>query len=176
MSVCSRSFLLGLMIILHLQSVEGFALEEPEQCCYKFFAGKIPEHDIMAYKLTRDCPKAGVIFTTKKGAHICADPSFEWVRSTMRSIDKTSNHSSELHKLEVETETRPVPETSKPGPVKDLDGHQTETQFKPALDTPSPDPTTVSQGFEPKVQTQLEVKTSKPESTTVMEPNWFCKV
>ncbi|KAI4874759.1 hypothetical protein NFI96_005248 [Prochilodus magdalenae] len=63
MSACSRSLLLGLMIILYLQScVDGQHVKGPEECCFSFFTSPIPVYVIRSYKETgAHCPKPGLI-------------------------------------------------------------------------------------------------------------------
>ncbi|KAI4874767.1 hypothetical protein NFI96_023550, partial [Prochilodus magdalenae] len=83
MGACSQSLLLGLLIITCLQScTEGQSGGAPKECCFSFFAGRIPAAAITKYEETRnDCPRAGVIFTTKKNARVCLDPGVKWLAS-----------------------------------------------------------------------------------------------
>ncbi|KAL6491269.1 hypothetical protein MHYP_G00016140 [Metynnis hypsauchen] len=81
MIVRPRSLLLGLLVILYLQSCAvGQNSKSPGLCCFSFYTRPIPVADITEYEETRtDCPRAGVIFTTKKG-RVCVDPDVYWVK------------------------------------------------------------------------------------------------
>uniref|UniRef100_A0A4W4DMX8 C-C motif chemokine n=1 Tax=Electrophorus electricus TaxID=8005 RepID=A0A4W4DMX8_ELEEL len=90
MSTLARALVLGLLLVACLQlSVMGQNANEPKECCFKFFEKPIRARSITTYGMTRpECPKAGVIFTTRKGLRICADPGFKWVRNAMDRIDQ----------------------------------------------------------------------------------------
>ncbi|KAL6491287.1 hypothetical protein MHYP_G00016320 [Metynnis hypsauchen] len=90
MSVCPRSLLLGLLIILYLQPcVVGQKGNTPSKCCFSFYKREIPMNLIAKYEKTRsDCPKAGVIFTTKRGISVCTKPRPEWVKRAVDYIDR----------------------------------------------------------------------------------------
>ncbi|KAL7880899.1 hypothetical protein SRHO_G00031530 [Serrasalmus rhombeus] len=89
MIVHPRSLLLGLLVIIYLQSgAVGQNSKSPKKCCFSFYTGPIPVAVISQYEETKpDCPKAGVIFTTKKGL-VCADPSVGWVKRAKDIIDR----------------------------------------------------------------------------------------
>ncbi|XP_037400878.1 regakine-1-like [Pygocentrus nattereri] len=89
MIVRPRSLLLGLLVILYLQSgAVGQNAKSPKECCFSFYTRRIPVADITQYEETHpDCPRAGVIFTTKRGP-VCVDPGFKWVRRAMDIIDR----------------------------------------------------------------------------------------
>uniref|UniRef100_A0A8D2DQW0 C-C motif chemokine ligand 24 n=1 Tax=Sciurus vulgaris TaxID=55149 RepID=A0A8D2DQW0_SCIVU len=61
----------------------------PSSCCLSFISKKIPESRVVSYQMSSGstCPKAGVIFTTKKGQKVCGDPKQPWVRKYMNSLD-----------------------------------------------------------------------------------------
>uniref|UniRef100_A0AAR2L5F1 C-C motif chemokine n=1 Tax=Pygocentrus nattereri TaxID=42514 RepID=A0AAR2L5F1_PYGNA len=89
MIVHPRSLLLGLLVILYLQSgAVGQNGNAPKECCFRFYTRPIPLFVIRDYKETRrDCPRAGVILTTKRGP-VCADPGVRWVKRAMDIIDR----------------------------------------------------------------------------------------
>ncbi|KAL7880900.1 hypothetical protein SRHO_G00031540 [Serrasalmus rhombeus] len=89
MIVHPHSLLLGLLVILYLQSgAVGEHVNAPKECCFSFYTRPIPVADISMYEETRhDCPRAGVIFTTKKGP-VCVDPGFRWVKRAKDIIDR----------------------------------------------------------------------------------------
>ncbi|XP_022521249.1 C-C motif chemokine 4 homolog [Astyanax mexicanus] len=82
--------LLTLLGVICLQSyVTGQNSKTPKECCFEFFLKPIPVASITSYEETRpDCPRAGVIFVTKKPARICAHPSFRWAKRAMDIVDR----------------------------------------------------------------------------------------
>ncbi|XP_006859748.1 PREDICTED: c-C motif chemokine 24 [Chrysochloris asiatica] len=61
----------------------------PSSCCMTFVSKQVPEGIVATYTLSSGsvCPKAGVIFTTKKGKKFCGDPKQKWVQRYMKNID-----------------------------------------------------------------------------------------
>uniref|UniRef100_A0A3B4DW62 C-C motif chemokine n=1 Tax=Pygocentrus nattereri TaxID=42514 RepID=A0A3B4DW62_PYGNA len=90
MIVHPRSLLLGLLVILYLQSgAVGQNSKSPKKCCFSFYTRPIPVADITQYEETDPhCTRAGVIFTTKRGVRVCVDPGFKWVKRAMDKIDR----------------------------------------------------------------------------------------
>ncbi|XP_021042807.1 C-C motif chemokine 24 [Mus pahari] len=69
----------------------------PSSCCMSFISKKIPENRVVSYQLANGsiCPKAGVIFITKKGHKICTDPKLLWVQRYIQNLDAKKNQPSE---------------------------------------------------------------------------------
>ncbi|KAM9059276.1 C-C motif chemokine 24 [Megaptera novaeangliae] len=61
----------------------------PSSCCISFISKKIPERRVISYQLSNSsvCPKAGVIFTTRKGQRFCGNPKLLWVQRYMKNLD-----------------------------------------------------------------------------------------
>ncbi|KAK7829177.1 hypothetical protein U0070_012648 [Myodes glareolus] len=61
----------------------------PSSCCMSFVSKKIPRHRVVSYQLANGsvCPKAGVIFITKKGQKFCGDPKLPWVQKYIKNLD-----------------------------------------------------------------------------------------
>ncbi|XP_062036337.1 C-C motif chemokine 24 [Lepus europaeus] len=68
----------------------------PSSCCMNFIPKKIPESHVVSYQLSSGsvCPRAGVIFTTKKGYKVCSDPKQQWVQSYVRNLEAKGRKSS----------------------------------------------------------------------------------
>ncbi|EDL19362.1 C-C motif chemokine 24 isoform X1 [Mus musculus] len=68
----------------------------PSSCCTSFISKKIPENRVVSYQLANGsiCPKAGVIFITKKGHKICTDPKLLWVQRHIQKLDAKKNQPS----------------------------------------------------------------------------------
>ncbi|XP_066537170.1 C-C motif chemokine 3-like [Hoplias malabaricus] len=83
------AFLLGSLVLICLQSyTAGHNVKAPEDCCFNFYNKPVPIRSIASYIDTRsECPKPGVVFTTKKGFRICVDPNFKWVKRAIDQID-----------------------------------------------------------------------------------------
>ncbi|XP_036416401.1 C-C motif chemokine 4 homolog [Colossoma macropomum] len=90
MIVRPRSLLLGLLVILYLQSCAvGQNGKAPKECCFSFYPRPIPVAFIREYEESDpNCPKVGVVFTTRRGYRVCVDPSFNWVKEIMDDIDR----------------------------------------------------------------------------------------
>ncbi|XP_030727992.1 C-C motif chemokine 24 [Globicephala melas] len=61
----------------------------PSSCCLAFISKRIPERRVINYQLSNRsvCPKAGVIFTTRKGQRFCGNPKLLWVQRYMKNLD-----------------------------------------------------------------------------------------
>ncbi|XP_049338658.1 C-C motif chemokine 13 [Astyanax mexicanus] len=95
MKFWSGSLLLGLLIVLNLQScVEGNSAHAPQTCCFHYYKGKMRLEQIKKYDiLGGDCPQPGVLFTRWAGNRVCADPNQAWVRAAMAKIDERADES-----------------------------------------------------------------------------------
>ncbi|XP_057603295.1 C-C motif chemokine 24 [Hippopotamus amphibius kiboko] len=73
----------------------------PSSCCISFISKKIPESRVISYQLSNEsvCPKAGVIFTTRKGHRFCADPKLLWVQRYVKNLDDKWKKASTRTKL-----------------------------------------------------------------------------
>ncbi|XP_051536338.1 C-C motif chemokine 4 homolog [Myxocyprinus asiaticus] len=82
--------LIGFLVVTCLQSgVMGNNAKTPQECCFKFYERPIPPSKVESYIETKsECPKAGVIFITKKPLRICVNPQLSWVRKIMQQIDE----------------------------------------------------------------------------------------
>uniref|UniRef100_A0A5F7ZI24 C-C motif chemokine n=2 Tax=Macaca TaxID=9539 RepID=A0A5F7ZI24_MACMU len=62
----------------------------PITCCFNVINRKIPIQRLQSYtRITNtQCPKEAVIFKTKWGKEVCADPKERWVRDSMKHLDQ----------------------------------------------------------------------------------------
>ncbi|XP_054445234.1 C-C motif chemokine 26 [Pteronotus mesoamericanus] len=50
-------------------------------CCFQFTQKTLPWRFVQSYEYTRNsCPQQAVIFTTKRGQKVCAQPKEKWVQ------------------------------------------------------------------------------------------------
>ncbi|KAI5625341.1 C-C motif chemokine 3-like, partial [Silurus asotus] len=57
-------------------------------CCFEFHKKPVRAANIVSVGETRsDCTLPGVIFTTKKGFRLCADPEYDWVKQIISQTE-----------------------------------------------------------------------------------------
>ncbi|XP_021094092.1 C-C motif chemokine 3-like [Heterocephalus glaber] len=62
--------------------------DTPTACCFSYAAKKIPRPYLADYHETSSqCSQPGVIFVTKKGRQVCADPSEAWVQEYINDLE-----------------------------------------------------------------------------------------
>ncbi|XP_045399051.1 C-C motif chemokine 24 [Lemur catta] len=90
----AAGFLLLVLCAHHLAPMDSVTI--PISCCMTFVSKKIPESRVAGYRLSNGsiCPKAGVIFTTKKGLKFCGDPKQQWVQKYMKNLDAKQKQAS----------------------------------------------------------------------------------
>ncbi|NXA35377.1 CCL14 protein, partial [Eudromia elegans] len=55
-------------------------------CCYSYTSHKLPKRLISRhYSTSSSCSLRAVVFVTKKGVAVCANPSDPWVQSHLRN-------------------------------------------------------------------------------------------
>ncbi|XP_071063663.1 lymphotactin-like isoform X2 [Dasypus novemcinctus] len=71
-------------------NVEGVGSEVPEKAiCISLTTRPLPVHKIKRYIIKEGAMKA-VIFFTRRGLRICADPEANWVKAAVKSVDSKS--------------------------------------------------------------------------------------
>ncbi|XP_001512383.2 C-C motif chemokine 4 [Ornithorhynchus anatinus] len=59
----------------------------PTICCFSYTSRPLPIRLLSYYEETSSrCSKPAIIFTTKKGREVCADPSEEWVQDRIQDL------------------------------------------------------------------------------------------
>ncbi|XP_069470869.1 C-C motif chemokine 4-like [Ambystoma mexicanum] len=60
----------------------------PTSCCFTYAPRKIPQDNVQDYFYTSSqCSKPAVIFVTKRGRELCADPEQTWVQSHINYLE-----------------------------------------------------------------------------------------
>ncbi|XP_067393777.1 C-C motif chemokine 4-like [Emydura macquarii macquarii] len=63
------------------QSLAQRAAGMPAKCCFKFQTGRLQKGNIVGWYLTSpECSHPAVVFKTRVGKEICANPLKPWVR------------------------------------------------------------------------------------------------
>ncbi|XP_045675556.1 C-C motif chemokine 26 [Phyllostomus hastatus] len=75
----------SLVLLLFILSVHlGTATrgsDVAKYCCLRFSPKILPWKLVRSYEFTRSsCPQEAVIFTTKRGLRVCAEPKEKWVQ------------------------------------------------------------------------------------------------
>ncbi|XP_063656140.1 C-C motif chemokine 3-like 1, partial [Pan troglodytes] len=64
------------------------AADTPTACCFSYISRQIPQNFIADYfETSSQCSKPSVIFLTKRGRQVCADPSEEWVQKYVSDLE-----------------------------------------------------------------------------------------
>nr|XP_002800705.2 C-C motif chemokine 3-like 1 [Macaca mulatta] len=62
--------------------------DTPTSCCFSYISRHIPQNFIADYfETSSQCSKPGVIFLTKRGRQVCADPSEDWVQKYVSDLE-----------------------------------------------------------------------------------------
>ncbi|NXK46786.1 CCL4 protein, partial [Chauna torquata] len=56
-------------------------------CCFSYTSRKLPQRLVLRYYSTStSCSLPAVVFITKKGREVCANPSDAWVQSYLQNV------------------------------------------------------------------------------------------
>ncbi|XP_048213772.1 lymphotactin-like [Perognathus longimembris pacificus] len=93
-----RLLLLTLLALCCLSAclVEGVGSEVPEESiCVSLTTQKLPVKRIRTYTIKEGFMKA-VIFITRRGLKVCADPQDKWVKAAIKSVDNRSRTTKDM--------------------------------------------------------------------------------
>ncbi|XP_008151400.2 lymphotactin [Eptesicus fuscus] len=86
-----RPLLLALLGVCCLvaRTVEGVGSEVLDQrICVSLTTRRLPVNKIKTYTI-KEGPMRAVIFITKRGFKVCADPQADWVKKVVQTVDKS---------------------------------------------------------------------------------------
>uniref|UniRef100_A0A7N5K2R4 C-C motif chemokine 14-like n=1 Tax=Ailuropoda melanoleuca TaxID=9646 RepID=A0A7N5K2R4_AILME len=90
-SMAAISILLILLITCALGRKAEFSSRgpyHPAECCVSYIAQAIPRHRITDYyETSSQCSRPGIVFITKKGHSVCANPGDEWVQDYIKDLE-----------------------------------------------------------------------------------------
>nr|XP_004664533.1 C-C motif chemokine 14 [Jaculus jaculus] len=82
--------LLFITVVLGTKAESSRGPYHPTDCCFSYMAHSVPHRWIRDYyKTSSECPKSGIVFITKKGHPICANPRDEWVRDYIKDLEES---------------------------------------------------------------------------------------
>ncbi|NXL87742.1 CCL4 protein, partial [Alectura lathami] len=85
-SVSALSVLL--IAICYQTSAAPVASDPPTSCCFTYTTRQLPLSFVDDYYETNSqCPLPGVVFITKKGREVCANPEHSWVQKYLNELE-----------------------------------------------------------------------------------------
>ncbi|PNJ01664.1 C-C motif chemokine 3-like 1 [Pongo pygmaeus] len=87
-STAALAVLLCTMALCNQVFSAPVAADTPTACCFSYISRQIPQNFIADYfETSSQCSKPSVIFLTKRGRQVCADPSEEWVQKYVSDLE-----------------------------------------------------------------------------------------
>ncbi|XP_077787956.1 C-C motif chemokine 3 [Podarcis muralis] len=88
MGSLKTAFLIALILTLSYQYTEALRPRIPSDCCEGYrMGGQIPRNRVQNYYRTpSDCRLDAVVFVTKIGRRVCANPRMSWVKKLMSQL------------------------------------------------------------------------------------------
>ncbi|NWR38835.1 CCL4 protein, partial [Tachuris rubrigastra] len=69
-------------------SAAPLASDPPTSCCFSYASRQLPWIFVKDYYDTNSkCPQPGVVFITKKGRQVCANPEQDWVQQYVNDLE-----------------------------------------------------------------------------------------
>ncbi|XP_030041419.1 C-C motif chemokine 4-like [Microcaecilia unicolor] len=60
----------------------------PTSCCFSYTSRKLPRGHVQDYFVTSSmCAQPAIIFITRKGREVCANPDEEWVENYVNDLE-----------------------------------------------------------------------------------------
>ncbi|NXM67576.1 CCL4 protein, partial [Serilophus lunatus] len=87
MKVFAALWVLLLIAASFSQTFSGPVGPDLPICCFKYTRHELPRDRIRHhYSTSTSCPRAAIVFITRKGRQVCADPSDTWVQKYLQSL------------------------------------------------------------------------------------------
>ncbi|XP_040857560.1 C-C motif chemokine 3-like [Ochotona curzoniae] len=85
-AVLAVLFLMGTLCSQTCPAYRG--ANTPTACCFLYVSRQIPRKLVNDYyETSSQCSKPGIIFQTKRGRQVCADPSETWVQEYITELE-----------------------------------------------------------------------------------------
>ncbi|XP_043860970.1 C-C motif chemokine 4-like [Dromiciops gliroides] len=82
---------LSILLLIAFSSLASSApmgSDPPTSCCFSYVNQKIPRNRVTDYYETSSlCSQPAVVFLTKKGRQVCANPSDDWVQTYVDDLE-----------------------------------------------------------------------------------------
>uniref|UniRef100_A0A5F8HM16 C-C motif chemokine n=1 Tax=Monodelphis domestica TaxID=13616 RepID=A0A5F8HM16_MONDO len=86
-SVATLSILM-VMAFSNLASSAPLGSDPPTSCCFSYVSQQIHRKFVIDYYETSSlCSQPAVVFQTKRGRQVCANPSDDWVQTYMEELE-----------------------------------------------------------------------------------------
>ncbi|XP_065587746.1 C-C motif chemokine 4 homolog [Cyrtonyx montezumae] len=77
-----------LIAVCYQTSAAPVGSDPPTSCCFTYISRQLPFNFVADYYETNSqCPHAGVVFITRKGREVCANPENEWVQDYINKLE-----------------------------------------------------------------------------------------
>ncbi|NWT78396.1 CCL4 protein, partial [Lanius ludovicianus] len=89
MKVSAAGFALLLISVSFSQTFSGPAGPNLSICCVKYTQHQLPWKLVQRHYITSSsCPRMAVVFVTKEGRQVCADPKNTWVQRYLQILEQ----------------------------------------------------------------------------------------
>ncbi|NXT67735.1 CCL4 protein, partial [Chaetops frenatus] len=89
MEVSAAGLALLLISVSFSQTFSGPAGPDISMCCFTYTHHKLPWKLIQRHYVTgSSCSQPSIVFVTKEGRHVCANPKNTWVRRYLRILEQ----------------------------------------------------------------------------------------
>ncbi|XP_008500147.1 C-C motif chemokine 4 homolog [Calypte anna] len=62
--------------------------DPPTSCCFTYTSRQLPRSFVVEYYETNSqCPQPAVVFVTRRGRQVCADPEQSWVQQYVSDLE-----------------------------------------------------------------------------------------
>uniref|UniRef100_A0A2K6BQ50 C-C motif chemokine n=1 Tax=Macaca nemestrina TaxID=9545 RepID=A0A2K6BQ50_MACNE len=83
-----RRILIQILVVPFISCVALMGSDPPTSCCFSYTARKLPRNFVVDYYETSSlCSQPAVVFQTKRGKQVCADPSETWVQEYVNDLE-----------------------------------------------------------------------------------------
>ncbi|XP_009998497.1 PREDICTED: C-C motif chemokine 4 homolog isoform X1 [Chaetura pelagica] len=74
--------------LCHQSSAAPLGSDPPTSCCFSYTSRQLPRSFVVEYYETNSqCSQPAVVFVTRKGREVCADPEQSWVQQYVSDLE-----------------------------------------------------------------------------------------
>ncbi|XP_015264627.1 PREDICTED: C-C motif chemokine 4 homolog [Gekko japonicus] len=87
-SICAMVLLFHLAVCAHVTGPPE-STDPPTHCCFRYSSKPIPLRLLVDYYRTSErCSSPAIVFITRKGREICANPAQRWVQDYISRLEQ----------------------------------------------------------------------------------------